>query len=85
MAKARAAKAKGGQGPSIQIPAKLETGPLESGGVTPKTPADEGIDFFEGAIAPGETPISVYELRLDPDGGPSKELSVRRIFGVGRC
>jgi len=44
---------------------------------TPKTPADEGIEFFHAEVHPGEPPIRVYELRLDPDGGPSKELSVR--------
>ena len=43
----------------------------------PKTPADEGIEFFQSEIHLGESPIRVYELRLDPDGGPSKELSVR--------
>ena len=44
---------------------------------TPKTPADEGIEFFQSELHPGESPIRVYDLRLDPDGGPSKELSVR--------
>jgi hypothetical protein len=44
---------------------------------TPKTPADEGVEFFQADIHPGESPIRVYELRLDPDGGPSKDLSVR--------
>ena len=44
---------------------------------TPKTPADEAIDFFENAVIPGETPIQVFELKLDPDGGPSKDKSVR--------
>jgi glycogen debranching enzyme len=44
---------------------------------TLKTPADEGVDFFQSEVHPGESPIRVYELRLDPDGGPSKELSVR--------
>ena len=43
----------------------------------PKTPADEGVEFFQADIHPGESPIRVYELRLDPDGGPSKDLSVR--------
>ncbi len=43
---------------------------------TPKTPADEGIDFFESAIRHGETPIYVYELPLEPDGGPSKSREV---------
>lgn len=44
---------------------------------TPKTPADEGVEFFQSEVHPGESPIRVYELRLDPDGGPSKDLSVR--------
>ena len=43
----------------------------------PKTPADEGVEFFQSEVHPGESPIRVYELRLDPDGGPSKDLSVR--------
>ncbi len=42
----------------------------------PKTPADEGIDFFEQGIKHGEEPIRVYELQLDPDGGPTKERAV---------
>ena len=41
---------------------------------TPKTPADEGIEFFE-SISVTES-IKVYELRLDPDGGPNKDRSV---------
>lgn len=41
---------------------------------TPKTPADEGIEFFEHASI--QAPIQVYELRLDPDGGPNKDRSV---------
>jgi glycogen debranching enzyme len=44
---------------------------------TPKTPADDALDFFESAIKPGEAPIQVYELKLDPDGGPNKDRSVR--------
>ena len=44
---------------------------------TPKTPADEGIDFFESAIRHGEAPIRVYEIPLEPDGGPSKSREVR--------
>lgn len=43
----------------------------------PKTPADECIDFFESAIIPGEAPIQVFLLKLDPDGGPNKHRSVR--------
>jgi glycogen debranching enzyme len=43
---------------------------------TPKTPADDGIDFFESAIRHAEAPIRVYELPLEPDGGPSKSREV---------
>ena len=42
---------------------------------TPKTPADEGKDFFLSERSVGEQPIRVYELRLDPDGGPNKQRS----------
>lgn len=42
---------------------------------TPKTPADEGIEFFQSATL-GDQPIRVYELRLDDDGGPVKDASV---------
>jgi glycogen debranching enzyme len=42
---------------------------------TPKTPADEGIEFFQSAVQ-RDTPIRVYELRLDADGGPNKNASV---------
>ena len=43
---------------------------------TPKTPADEGIEFFEFASVDNKAPIRVYELPLDPDGGPNKERAV---------
>ncbi|KIJ65141.1 glycoside hydrolase family 133 protein [Hydnomerulius pinastri MD-312] len=46
---------------------------------TPKTPADEGKEFFLGERSEGEQPIRVYELRLDPDGGPNKERSYIRL------
>jgi glycogen debranching enzyme len=78
------AKTRKGDQPSIQIPAsgsKKERKDDEETlitPVTPKTPADEGIDFFEAGVIEGEAPIRVYELRLDADGGPSKELSVCR-------
>lgn len=42
---------------------------------TPKTPADEGKEFFLSERSEGEHPIRVYELRLDPDGGPNKQRS----------
>ncbi len=84
MAKGR--KNKNGGEPSILIPTGSAIGLMnrkDDGGqgpitpVTPKTPADEGIEFFQTEVALGEAPICVYELRLEPDGGPSKELSVR--------
>lgn len=42
----------------------------------PKTPADEAITFFESGFKSDE-PIRVYELALDPDGGPNKDRQVR--------
>lgn len=42
---------------------------------TPRTPADEGKEFFLSRRSEGEQPIRVYELRLDPDGGPNKQRS----------
>jgi glycogen debranching enzyme len=79
MAKAR--KTRSGDQPSIQIPSSgFEKEQSRNGEpitpVTPKTPADEGIDFFEAEITEGEAPIRVYELGLDPNGGPSKRLTV---------
>ena len=41
-----------------------------------KTPADEGLDFFASVPSQGESPIRVYELRLDPDGGPNNDCQV---------
>ena len=49
---------------------------LEDDVVTPKTPADEGKEFFLSERSLDERPICVYELRLDPDGGPNKDRSV---------
>ncbi|KAF9268988.1 glycoside hydrolase family 13 protein [Marasmius fiardii PR-910] len=53
-----------------------ETSPISAG---PKTPADEGIEFFQSALAPGEAPLCVYELRLDVDGAPHKDRSYIRL------
>jgi glycogen debranching enzyme len=47
--------------------------------VTPKTPADEGKDYFLRERRADEQPTRVYELRLDPDGGPNKDRSVSAI------
>lgn len=45
----------------------------------PKTPADEGIHFFQSVPKADEAPVRVYELKLEPDGGPSKPLSVSSV------
>jgi glycogen debranching enzyme len=50
---------------------------------TPKTPADEGKEFFLSPRSEREQPIRVYELRLDPDGGPNKQRSVSWIDTSG--
>lgn len=47
---------------------------------TPKTPQDEGIFWFEHDDSKGE-PIQVYELKLEPDGGPNKD---RMVCGSSR-
>lgn len=47
---------------------------------TPRTPADEAIDFFESGFKQGDEPIRVYELPLDPDGGPNKDRQVCAVF-----
>lgn len=47
--------------------------------ISPKTPADEAIEFFQSPAVPGESPIRVYELRLDSDGGPHKDRSYTRL------
>jgi hypothetical protein len=43
---------------------------------TPKTPADEAIEYFESAVSDGEHRVNVYEPALDDDGGPNKDRSV---------
>ncbi|KAG1849422.1 glycoside hydrolase family 13 protein [Suillus subalutaceus] len=52
---------------------------LDHDAVTPKTPADEGKEFFLSARSADEQPICVYELKLDPDGGPNKDRSYIRL------
>lgn len=47
--------------------------------LTPKTPADEAIEFFQAQAQSGDDPIRVYELRLEPDGGPHRDLSYIRL------
>jgi len=60
----------------VSIPKYRE--PSETDAIrTPKTPQDEGIFWFEHGDSKGE-PIQVYELKLEPDGGPNKDRMVRR-------
>jgi glycogen debranching enzyme len=69
--------------PTIVIQKNRHISPPSSAGSsptitkTPKTPADDGIDFFESSIKHGEAPIRVHELPLEADGGPSKSREVR--------
>lgn len=79
-AKQAVAKARKIVAPKVEIPA-AGTGASDAP-KTPKTPADEGIEFFESAAGGGDVEIKVFELRLDPDGGPSKERSVCRASFV---
>ncbi|KAF8631846.1 hypothetical protein AX15_002119 [Amanita polypyramis BW_CC] len=68
--------------PHLTIPrsaSRSSSSPATATPPTPKTPADEGIDFFQSLPTPGEQPIHVYELRLDPDGGPNKSRSYIRL------
>lgn len=72
----------GNHKPQLQLPGSVEgslsssSSPVAPSPPSPKTPADEGIEFFQSQPTPGEPPIRVYELRLDPDGGPNKSGSV---------
>jgi glycogen debranching enzyme len=65
--------------PFVFIP-KPDFSQSKSPAATPKTPADEGIEFFQSALQPGDSPIRVYDLRLDSDGGPNKDASVQSPF-----
>lgn len=57
--------------PSIDLSSNVATEPT-----APKTPADEGIEFFELSSVDSKAPIRIYELPLDPDGGPNKDRAV---------
>ncbi|KAK0218056.1 glycoside hydrolase family 13 protein [Armillaria fumosa] len=85
MAKSRKT-AQGKNKPTVSIPKRSKASPSTSPSsgspvtpITPKTPADEGIEFFQADAVPGESPIHVYELRLDVDGGPHKDSSYIRL------
>ena len=72
-----------GKGPIVSIPTARATRSTSNSPITPKTPktpktpADEGLEFFQSAVGANEAPLHVYELKLDVDGGPSKDRSVR--------
>ncbi|THV06230.1 glycoside hydrolase family 13 protein [Dendrothele bispora CBS 962.96] len=73
---------KGSSKPHVSIPPNAVKSPSSASStspVSPKTPADEGIEFFQSQVTPGESPIRVYELRLDVDGGPRKDRSYIRL------
>lgn len=57
---------------AISIPIPVIT--KESAAV--RTPADEGISFFEGDAGKEDGDIQVWELTLEPDGSTTKEKSV---------
>ncbi|KAK2463702.1 hypothetical protein APHAL10511_004453 [Amanita phalloides] len=79
--------ANGKQRPQLKLPRSLSSSasgsssssPVAPSPPAPKTPADEGIEFFQSQLTQGEPPIRVYELRLDPDGGPNKSRSYIRL------
>ena len=75
-------KGRKGSHPKVSIPRPNKSGDSSSSSPTStglKTPADEGIEFFQSPSNPGEAAIRVYELRLDIDGGPHKDRSVRFV------
>src|SRR4051794_32789213 len=43
---------------------------------TPKTPQNEGLNWFESYT--GTEAVQVYELALEADGGPNKDRAVSR-------
>ncbi|KAJ7245146.1 glycoside hydrolase family 13 protein [Mycena haematopus] len=73
--------------PSVSIPkpgaSKSSLSSSQSSPVTPKTPktpADEAIEFFESySVVQGDSPIQVYELRLESDGAPHKDRAYIRL------
>lgn len=54
------------------------SGATPEGTKTPKTPADEAIEFFSAEAVGSEDPkeVQVWELELEDDGGPSWEKRV---------
>ncbi|KAG1745302.1 hypothetical protein EDB19DRAFT_1693809 [Suillus lakei] len=56
---------------------------LNDDAITPKTPVDEGKEYFLSERSADERPICVYQLRSDPDGGANKDQShISHIFCV---
>jgi glycogen debranching enzyme len=88
MGKGRRAQSK----PRVDIPSNGKKASSSSSSTSPvspttplKTPADEGIEFFQSQVTPGESPLRVYELRLDVDGGPHKDRSVSTVAFQVSC
>ncbi|ELU43609.1 glycogen debranching enzyme [Rhizoctonia solani AG-1 IA] len=79
--KAGAGTTKGQKPPPVQLPHERYADAPRTPG--PKTPADEALDFFESTER-GDTRIQVYELRLEPDGGPNREAAVRLSLSYTR-
>ncbi|EIW79274.1 glycoside hydrolase family 13 protein [Coniophora puteana RWD-64-598 SS2] len=75
MARSNAGKA----GLSLQTDNSQPITPVTAPLATPKTPADEGKEFFMSDVGVSDEPIRVYELRLDPDGGPNRDRSYIRL------
>lgn len=69
---------------SVTIPKLGGESSFGAGLATPKTPADEGIQFFEHAVPDKSKPIAVYEIHLNADGGPNKERSVSGMTNRSR-
>ncbi|CCO28440.1 4-alpha-glucanotransferase [Rhizoctonia solani AG-1 IB] len=74
--KAGAGTTRGQRPPPVQLPHERYADAPKTPG--PKTPADEALDFFESTER-GDARIQVYELRLEPDGGPNREAAYTRL------
>lgn len=66
---------------SIPLPSFPNDDRDRDGTKTPRTPADEALSYFSSPLSPSSlsNPIQVFELPLEPDGGPSKERSYIRL------
>jgi hypothetical protein len=66
--------------PSLSIPPPSESSFNPSATPkTPRTPADEALTYFTSPTTSTSSPVRVFELPLEPDGGPNKERSYVRL------